>query len=286
MSTEVAATIAAVRRQVAAARRAGRAIGFVPTMGALHAGHGALIDRARAECGFVAVSVFVNPTQFDRKDDYERYPRALETDVSFCGARGVDVVFAPDAAEMYPAAPKTSVTVAGVSEELCGRYRPGHFAGVATVVAKLFNIVQPDIAYFGEKDAQQLAIIQRMVRDLNIPVEIRPVATVREPDGLALSSRNQRLGADERRAAPVLHRGLTAASECIAAGCRSAVNVRRAALDVIALEPAVRVEYLEVVDPVEMTALAEITGPVRIAVAAWLGSVRLIDNVLWPPERT
>lgn len=285
MSPEVIATIAAVRLQVAAARAAGRTIGFVPTMGALHGGHGALIDRARAECGFVAVSIFVNPTQFDRKDDYERYPRVLETDVAFCGARGADVVFAPAAAEMYPVPSETSVTVAGVSEGLCGRYRPGHFAGVATVVAKLFNIVQPNAAYFGEKDAQQLAIIQRMVRDLDFPVEIRPVPTVREPDGLALSSRNQRLTAEERRAAPVLYRALLTASDCIAAGCRRAANVRQATLDVIARESLVRVEYVEVVDPAEMTPVAEITGPVRIAVAAWLGAVRLIDNVSWAPER-
>jgi len=271
--------IEGVRRRAAAARKEGRAIGLVPTMGALHAGHGALIERARAECGFVVVSVFVNPIQFDRKDDYDRYPRTLETDLDFCGERGVDVVFAPSAAEMYPEPLHTSVDVAGVSERLCGEFRPGHFRGVATVVTKLFNIVMPDVAYFGEKDAQQLAVIQTMVRDLNMPVEIRPVATVREPDGLALSSRNQRLSAEERRAAPVLYRALLAAAGRIAAGANAA-EAKRAALDAIAKEPLARVEYLEVVDPRSMQPVENTAGPVRIAVAAWFGSTRLIDNVM------
>jgi len=271
--------IEGVRRRAAAARKEGRAIGLVPTMGALHAGHGALIERARAECGFVVVSVFVNPIQFDRKDDYDRYPRTLETDLDFCGERGVDVVFAPSAAEMYPEPLHTSVDVAGVSERLCGEFRPGHFRGVATVVTKLFNIVMPDVAYFGEKDAQQLAVIQTMVRDLNMPVEIRPVATVREPDGMALSSRNQRLSAEERRAAPVLYRALLAAAGRIAAGANAA-EAKRAALDAIAKEPLARVEYLEVVDPRSMQPVENTAGPVRIAVAAWFGSTRLIDNVM------
>ncbi len=275
--------ISGVRRRVAEARKAGRTIGLVPTMGALHAGHGALIERARAECGFVVVSVFVNPIQFDRKDDYDRYPRTLETDLDFCGARGVDLVFAPAAAEMYPEPPRTSVDVAGVSERLCGEFRPGHFRGVATVVTKLFNVVMPDFAYFGEKDAQQLAVIQTMVRDLNMSVEIRPVATVREPDGLALSSRNQRLSAEERRAAPVLYQALRAAAERIAAGA-NATEAKRVALDAIAGEPLARVEYLEVVDPRSMQPVEAIAGPVRIAVAAWFGSTRLIDNVLCEPQ--
>jgi len=251
-------------------------------MGALHAGHGALIDRARAECGFVAVSVFVNPTQFDRKDDYDRYPRTIEADLDFCGARGVDVVFAPEPVEMYPEPQRTYIEVAEVSERLCGEFRPGHFRGVATVVAKLFNIVAPDVAYFGEKDAQQLAVIQTMVRDLNMTVEIRPVPTVREADGLALSSRNQRLSAEERRVAPVLYKGLQAAAERVRAGGNSA-EARCAALDLIAREPLVRVEYLEVVDPRSMLPVERPAGPVRIAVAAWLGTTRLIDNVYCEP---
>lgn len=273
------AGIAGVRQRVARARSGGRSIALVPTMGALHAGHGALIGRARAECGFVVVSIFVNPTQFDRQDDYDRYPRTLDADLDFCGDRGVDLVFAPEPGEMYPEPPRTSIEVAGVSERLCGEFRPGHFRGVATVVAKLFNIVAPDIAYFGEKDAQQLAVIQTMARDLNMPVEIRPVPTVREADGLALSSRNQRLSAEERRAAPVLFKALQAAAERVRSGAGSA-EARRAALDVIAGEPLARVEYLEVVDPRSMLPVEQPAGPVRIAVAAWLGSTRLIDNVL------
>lgn len=278
MSVELATTIVGARRSAAEARRAGRTIGLVPTMGALHAGHGALIERARAECGYVAVSIFVNPTQFDRKDDYERYPRALDADLQFCGERGTDAVFAPEAAEMYPAAPKAFVEVAGVSENLCGRHRPGHFRGVATVVAKLFNIVQPNAAYFGEKDAQQAAVIERMARDLDFPVEIRRVATVRESDGLALSSRNRRLSVEERRAAPVLYRALAAAREAIRGG-GGVEEARRAALRMIGEEPLARVEYFEVVDAGEMTPVEEIKGPARVAVAAWLGGTRLIDNI-------
>lgn len=274
--------IPGVRQRVAGARAAGRSIALVPTMGALHAGHGALIDRARAECGFVAVSVFVNPTQFDRKDDYDRYPRKLDADLDFCGARGVDVVFAPEPGEMYPEPQRTYIEVAGVSERLCGEFRPGHFRGVATVVAKLFNIVSPDAAYFGEKDAQQLAVIQTMVRDLNMTVEIRHVPTVREADGLALSSRNQRLSAEERRAAPVLYKALQAAAERVRAGGDSA-EARRAALDLIAREPLARVEYLEVVDSRSMLPVEQPAGAVRIAVAAWLGTTRLIDNVSCEP---
>jgi pantoate--beta-alanine ligase len=222
----------------------------------------------------VVVSIFVNPIQFDRGDDYDRYPRTLATDAEFCAARGTDIIFAPDAREMYPAPLRTSVNVAVLSEHLCGRYRPGHFQGVATVVAKLFNIVQPDIAYFGEKDAQQLAIIERMAADLNMPITICRVPTVRETDGLALSSRNQRLGAEERRAAPVLYRALCAARERMP----SVEEAKRTALAIIAEEPLVRVEYLEVVDQ-EMTPVQEVRSPARIAVAAWLGSTRLIDNV-------
>ncbi len=279
MTVRMETTIAGARRSAAEARAAGRTIGLVPTMGALHAGHGALIERARAECGYLAVSIFVNPTQFDRKEDYERYPKALEQDLRFCEERGVDAVFAPEAAEMYPAgAPDAFVEVAGVSEHLCGRYRPGHFRGVATVVAKLFHIVQPDTAYFGEKDAQQVAVIERMVRDLNFPVEIRRVATVRESDGLALSSRNARLSAEERRAAPVLYRGLLAAREAIRGG-GGAEDARRAGLRVIGEEPLVRVEYFVVADAGEMRPVEKVEGPVRVAVAAFIGETRLIDNV-------
>ena len=188
-----ARSIAEARAQIAAARREGRDIGLVPTMGALHAGHGALIEQARRESGFVAVSIFVNPIQFDRPEDYQGYSINLDADLQFCADRGADLVFAPSPPEMYPVPVQTAVEAGGLSEHLCGKFRPGHFRGVATVVAKLFHIVTPDRAYFGEKDAQQLAIIERMVADLNFPIEIIPVPTVREADGLAISSRNARL---------------------------------------------------------------------------------------------
>jgi pantoate--beta-alanine ligase len=261
-----------------------RTIALVPTMGALHAGHGALIDRARSDADVVVVSLFVNPIQFDRAEDYERYARVLEQDLEFCGARGVDAVFAPDVAEMYPTPQKTFVEVTGVSEHLCGAFRPGHFRGVATVVSKLFGIVQPDVAYFGEKDAQQLAVIRRMTSDLNLPVRIVPVATVREADGLALSSRNQRLTREQRRVAPILYQALEASRCRVVDGCRDAAEVRETGLEILRAEKQFRVEYFEVVDAEEMQPVARISGRVCIAAAAWLGEMpgetRLIDNVL------
>jgi pantoate--beta-alanine ligase len=279
VNPQVIPTVAGLRARLAGERSAGRTIGLVPTMGALHAGHGALIDAARREADVLAVSVFVNPIQFDRAADYEKYARNLPADVAFCGVRGVDVVFAPAVEEMYPEPQKTFVEVAGVSSGLCGAFRPGHFRGVATVVSKLFHVVQPDIAYFGQKDAQQLAVIRRMAADLNMPVRIVGVPTVREPDGLAMSSRNKRLSAEERRAAPVLYRALSAAREKAAAGCRDAGAVREAGLAVLRGEALVRVEYLEVVDAAEMQPVGQIAGPVCIAAAIWLGATRLIDNV-------
>jgi pantoate--beta-alanine ligase len=268
-----------IRGQLAQLREGGKTIGLVPTMGALHAGHAALMKRARGECDIVVVSIFVNPIQFDRRDDYEAYSIDLTKDVEFCAALEVDFVFAPSAQEMYPEPPSTFVEVAGVSGHLCGKFRPGHFRGVATVVAKLFNIVAPDKAYFGEKDAQQLAVIERMVEDLNMPIEIVSVPTVREPDGLAVSSRNKGLTLQEREAAPALYHALQLAAECVRKGVTPAEQVRSAALAHLQKHPEFRVEYLEVVDA-SMTPVATIDGPVRIAAAAWLGSVRLIDNVL------
>lgn len=275
-----ASSIAEVRQHIAAARRANQPILLVPTMGALHAGHGALMDRARRDSGLVVVSIFVNPTQFDRREDYDAYRINLNADLAFCAARGVDLVFAPSASEMYPESGSTTIEVAGVSEHLCGQFRPGHFRGVATVVAKLFHIVAPDRAYFGEKDAQQLAVIQRMVADLDFPIEIVPVATVREPDGLAISSRNARLTPEQRAAAPVVHRALEQARRCIVGGQRCAAEVRQEALRILALEPQARVEYLEIVDSRTMVPVEQIVDPVRIAAAVWFGGTRLIDNVL------
>jgi pantoate--beta-alanine ligase len=252
-------------------------------MGALHAGHARLIETARRESDCVVVSIFVNPIQFDRGDDYDRYPRSLAGDVDFCAARGVDIVFAPTADEMYPRPERAFVEVTGVSDHLCGRFRPGHFRGVATVVLKLLNIVQPDRAYFGEKDAQQLAVIRRMASDLNVPSTIVGVPTVREPDGLALSSRNQLLSPEERRMAPLLSQALKAAEAMIASGATSTDAIQRDALRILEGNPLIRVEYLNIVDPDEMQPVERVTGAVRVAAAIWIGKTRLIDNLLGVP---
>ena len=279
MTAEVAGTIARIRAWRDGHRRAGTAVGFVPTMGALHAGHVRLIEQARQQSGRVVVSIFVNPLQFDRKEDLERYPRTLDADLAICNERGVDLVFAPTADEMYPAEPLCTVTVKKITNGLCGRFRSGHFDGVATVVTKLFEIVQPDIAYFGQKDAQQLAVIRQMVRDFNMPIDVVGVATVREPDGLALSSRNVRLSPEERSKALALYRALREAERAIAGGERDARAVERRAAAVIPPDAALRLEYLEVVDPVELQRVDTIAGTVLVAGALWVGNTRLIDNL-------
>jgi pantoate--beta-alanine ligase len=248
-------------------------------MGALHAGHGRLIEAAWRESVSVVVSIFVNPSQFNQSEDYLRYPRPLETDLAFCAARGVDIVFAPPVEEMYPRPQLAWVDVTRVADHMEGRFRPGHFRGVATVVLKLLEIVQPERAYFGEKDAQQLAVVRRMVGDLNLPVDVVGVETVRESDGLALSSRNQHLSAEERAIAPRLYRALRDAAERIAAGEASAEAVWRGAMQMLAEEPRMRVEYLEIADDDEMQPVACIAGAVRVAAAVWVGRTRLIDNV-------
>lgn len=270
-------------RQALGERREHRQrIGFVPTMGALHAGHGSLIEKAARETDCVVVSIFVNPIQFNDPRDYSDYPRTLAADVAFCGPLGANIIFAPSVEEMYPEPQKTFVEVGEVTEHLCGKFRPGHFRGVATVVLKLFQIVQPDRAYFGEKDAQQLAVIQHMVRDLSVPVEVIGVATARESDGLAMSSRNRFLTGEQRCTAPLLYRALEAARQRIAAGERQLEQIKRGAIAM--LERAqIRVEYLEIVDPDSMLPVEKIDGPVRLMAAIWLGSTRLIDNVLAAP---
>jgi pantoate--beta-alanine ligase len=284
MAPEVITTIPQLRDRVRRARLAERRVGFVPTMGALHAGHRRLMDVARGECDVLIVSVFVNPLQFDRPDDLEQYPRTLENDVDVCAAAGVDVVFAPSMSEMYPSDPVCVIEVGRVADHLCGRFRPGHFRGVATVVMKLMEITQADQAYFGEKDAQQLAVVRRLVEDFNVPIAIVGVPTVREPDGLALSSRNQRLSADERRAAPVLYRALKVAEQLIRSGDGDVAQVEAAARQVIEDEHAVRLEYLQIVEPREMQPVDRIDGPVIAAGAIWVGSTRLIDNVICVPR--
>jgi len=276
---EVVQTVNDVRKALLSARKSGTVIGLVPTMGALHAGHEALIEAARRKCGVVVVSIFVNPLQFGPNEDYQRYPRALVKDLGICRRHGADIVFNPSVDEMYRTSQLTFAEVTRVSEDLCGKFRPGHFRGVATVVLKLFNIVRANRAYFGEKDMQQLAVIRRMVADLNVPIEIIGVPTVREADGLAISSRNEYLNPAERRVAPVLYHALQEAAGRIRSGERDAAKVRETAMAILRAEPLMRVEYVEIVDPSEIQPLSTISGPVRIAAAVWIGGTRLIDNV-------
>jgi pantoate--beta-alanine ligase len=278
-AVNTARTIPEVRSAVAAARSAGATVGFVPTMGALHDGHLSLIRRARQECGFVVVSIFVNPTQFGPHEDLSRYPRPFDRDVGLCAQEHVDLVFAPDEATVYPVGFTTFVDVQGLGTRLEGASRPGHFRGVATVVAKLFHMVAPDVAYFGQKDAQQVAVIRQMVRDLDLPVDIRICPIVREKDGLALSSRNAYLSDDERSSALALSRCLYAAKGLIDAGCRDADSVRHKMRGVLESAPAVAIDYAQLVDPVTFEPVAEITGPVLAVVAARVGKTRLIDNL-------
>jgi pantoate--beta-alanine ligase len=262
-------------------RKSGQPIGLVPTMGALHPGHIKLIETAKSECGFVVVSIFVNPLQFGPNEDFARYPKALESDLEMCRQGGVDLVFAPSVEEMYPVPETRLVDVpSGLTAHLCGPIRPGHFQGVATVVLKLFNIVQPNRAYFGQKDAQQLAVIRRMVRDMNLPIEIIRVPTVREPDGLAMSSRNRYLTQHQRSIAPFLYRALKEAARLIRDGDKDPAMVRKSALRLLDEDLGISVEYFEIVDPEELQPVSTIDGPVLIAAAAWVGTTRIIDNVL------
>lgn len=252
-------------------------------MGALHEGHLSLVRAAKAQCDVVVVSVFVNPTQFGPTEDLAKYPRSFERDCQLLEKEGVAIVFAPSVEEMYPEQGWTWVTVEGLSEKLDGCSRPGHFRGVTTVVSKLFHIVEPDVAFFGQKDAAQLANIRRMVRDLNIPVEIVACPIVREPDGLAMSSRNAYLSADDRKRALVLRRSLVRVEEEFRAGERDAAKLVAVAMTVFAEEPQVRLDYLEVVDPETLEPVEKITGRTLCAVAAYVGSTRLIDNVVLSP---
>ena len=274
-----------MRKRSRAARGAGRSIGFVPTMGGLHDGHASLLRRARSTCGLAVASIFVNPTQFGPDDDFERYPRDLQADTAVLERLELDLLFRPDAERMYPggqAAFRTCITVEDMSDVLCGASRPGHFRGVTTVVAKLLAIVEPDVAFFGQKDAQQAIIIRTMVRDLNLPTRIDVCPTVREPDGLAMSSRNDYLSPTERKAAPVIYRSLRAAEETFDAGERSPAAILARALAVLDEEPALDVEYLKLVDtadlkPIETKRLA---GEALLAVAGRIGDTRLIDNIV------
>ncbi|MCL2701208.1 MAG: pantoate--beta-alanine ligase [Phycisphaerae bacterium] len=275
-------TITEVRQAVADARATGRGpIGFVPTMGALHAGHGRLVETAAARCGFVVVSVFVNPTQFGPGEDFAAYPRTLVEDAARCEAAGAAAIFAPSVAEIYPQPGLAQVHIQALGETLCGASRPGHFTGVCTVVGKLFNIVGPDQAFFGAKDFQQAAIIRRMAADLNFPVEIVVCPTVREPDGLAMSSRNRYLTPPQRAAAPALFRSLQAAATAIRERRPAANDVRAAIQAQLADElPEGDVDYIELVDPHDLRNVQTTDRPVLIALAVRLGKARLIDNIV------
>lgn len=277
--TTVVDTIAALRVRLDDARTRGAAIGFVPTMGYLHEGHAALIRAARASCQLVVVSIFVNPLQFAAGEDLDAYPRDLEGDLAVIDAAGGDVVFVPDVAEMYPTEVVTTVTVGGVSEGFEGASRPTHFAGVATVVTKLFAIVGRCRAYFGDKDFQQLAVVRRLVADLSLPVEVVGVPIVREPDGLALSSRNVYLSSKERAAAPVLYRSLLAGRTAIESGERDASVVESTIRRVLATEPLVEPDYVAAVDAATLGRVDPLVGSVRLLVAARLGRPRLLDNL-------
>jgi pantoate--beta-alanine ligase len=277
---EISTTIDAMRGSSRAWRRKDKRLGLVPTMGALHEGHLSLVQAAKSQCDVVAVSIFVNPTQFGPHEDFAKYPRGFEGDCALLEKEGVDLVFAPSVEEMYPPGAVTFVTVEGLSEKLCGRSRPGHFRGVTTVVAKLFHVVEPDVAFFGQKDAAQLAIIRRMVRDLNFPVEVMACPIVREPDGLAMSSRNAYLDAEQRKSALVLYRSLTRVQEMFAQGERAATKLTDAGKQIIREGPSVRLDYFEIVNPNTLDPLTQISKPALVAVAAFVGTTRLIDNVV------
>ena len=277
---QIVERVAEMQRICGEFRRENRVLGFVPTMGALHEGHLSLVRRARAECGVVVASIFVNPLQFGPGEDFGKYPRTFEEDCKHLKAEGVEVLFAPEAAEMYPEGAVTTVTVSGVGDRLDGASRPGHFTGVATVVAKLFHIVGPDKAFFGQKDAAQLAVLRKMVRDLNFDLEIVNCPIVRDADGLALSSRNKYLSEPERGQALALHRCLLQMQEAIAKGERHSEALVRIGLEVLRAADGVKVDYLAVVDagtllPVELAEIGSLA-----AVAAYVGKTRLIDNFL------
>jgi pantoate--beta-alanine ligase len=273
-------TIEDMRAASRAERRGNKRLGFVPTMGALHEGHLSLVRDAKASCDAVAASIFVNPTQFGPAEDLAKYPRSFDRDRELLEKEGVELLFAPSVEEMYPAGAVTWVTVEGLSGKLDGRSRPGHFRGVTTVVAKLFHIVEPDAAFFGQKDAAQVAIVRRMVRDLNFPVEIVACPIVREPDGLAMSSRNAYLDEQQRKQALVLHRSLLRVKKSWDAGERRASNLVAVGCEEIAAEKSVRLDYFEIVDPDSLNAVERVAEGALVAVAAFVGTTRLIDNIL------
>jgi len=283
---KIASTISSVRGLCTGLRQTrvpSKSLGLVPTMGALHEGHLALIRASKQQCDLTAVSIFVNPTQFGPAEDLALYPRPFEADCRLLETEGVDLLFAPDATEMYPAGGlRTFVEVAEIGDRLDGRSRPGHFRGVATVVAKLFHILAPDIAFFGQKDAAQVAVLRAMVRDLNFPVQIAVCPTVRESDGLALSSRNRFLNPSERIEALALSQSLRHVSAAVKAGVSDADLLRAALYQYLSESPGVCIDYAEIVDPETLHPVVDVANGALVAVAAWIGTTRLIDNILLP----
>lgn len=262
------------------ARARGKSIGLVPTMGALHEGHLSLMRRARKENDLVAVSIFVNPTQFGPREDFKKYPRRLKYDAALCKRTGVDIIFNPDAKEIYPDNYRTYVSVEGLSDLLCGKSRPGHFKGVTTIVTKLFNIIMPDVAYFGQKDAQQAVIIKRLARDLNMPVRIKVLPIIREKDGLAMSSRNAYLSRQQRQDAVILSKSLKHARDLIKGGVTNSGRIINEIRRLINAKNKAKLDYISVVDPESLQPVGKIKDDCLIALAAWFGSTRLIDNII------
>ena len=284
LSVEVIRTIAWMKEQARQTRAENRVIGLVPTMGALHAGHMSLIERAKKECSPVIATIFVNPKQFGPNEDFSKYPRTFESDSEKLEHAGVDFLFAPEPREIYPEGFSTYVSVEGLSDRLEGRSRPGHFRGVTTVVMKLLQIVQPNFAYFGRKDAQQSRLIAKMARDLDLDAEIVVCPPVREPDGLALSSRNAYLNPQERQAATVLHRALLAARSELAAGVRDALDLQSKVQRKLASEPLALVDYAEVVDAETFEPVVRVSRPCFVVLAVFIGKTRLIDNLYIAPK--
>ena len=272
------------RQKIGEWKKQGLIIGFVPTMGFLHIGHKSLIEKARQENDIVVVSIFVNPIQFGPNEDFEKYPRNMEHDLQICIEAGADLVFTPTVEEMYPSKNLVYIDVNELGDGLCGAERPGHFRGVCTVVSKLLSIISPNKAYFGQKDAQQLAIINRMVMDLNIPVEIISCPIIREPDGLAMSSRNTYLSKEERAAALVLSKSLEIAKQMLMQGERNAEMIKQKIINNISKEPLARINYVEIVDYIALKPITKIGSPTLIAVAVYIGKTRLIDNLLFKED--
>jgi pantoate--beta-alanine ligase len=277
---EIVETIENTKKIIAKAKSAGKKIGFVPTMGALHEGHFSLIRAAKEQTDFVVASIFVNPAQFGPGEDIDKYPRPFDADVKACKDLGVDVVFAPTVAQMYPQKNLTWVNVEKLTESLCGKSRPGHFRGVATVCAKLFNIIQPDIVFLGQKDAQQAIVLQRMVADLNMPLKIVVCPTVRQADGLAASSRNKYLSAAQRKDAALVYAALQEAELFIKAGRRKSSELIGEMEKILKISKQIKIDYISVVDAQTLDNLDEVKGKVLIALAVKIGSTRLIDNIV------